>query len=131
MNILTQNAFTTIGFTCSHVALGINQNQSCVRNTVSINNKNVKIDEMKKRTILRRNNEMIVTAKDAYGPLAEGRFQKEGMLYLNDIQRNSVTIYNYTLCLKLLCKNMLYTMHHGGKSGMQNIVLFATGSTKL
>ena len=34
------------------------------------------------------------------------------------------------LCLKLSCKNMLYTIHYSGKSGMQNIILFTTRSTK-
>ena len=107
MNILTQNAFTTIGLTCSHVALGVNQNQSCVRNTVTINNKNMKIDEMKKRTILRRNNEIIVTAEDA--ALAEGRFQKEGMLYLNDIQCNSVNdIQSYTMFKVIMQKHVIH-----------------------
>ena len=31
----------------------------------------------------------------------------------------------------MLCKNMLYTIHHSGKFGMQNIVLFTIGSTKM
>ena len=31
----------------------------------------------------------------------------------------------YTLCLPLLCKNILYMTHrHSGNSGMQNVVLF-------
>ena len=36
-----------------------------------------------------------------------------------------------TLCLKLLCKNIIDTMDHSGKSGMQNIVLFTIRSTKM
>ena len=64
------------------------------------------------------------------------------VLYLYFVFRVFSFAYNYiwwmtvfsgtnTLCLKLLCKNMLYTLHHAEKSGMQNIDLFTIGSTKM